>query len=91
MKKITTSKKKPAATIGNLDVLLGQRVMLLCLNYIYSGVLKAIEHDRLVLAEPSIVYETGPWDTNTYSDTQRLPCELLYVQRGAIEAFGIGK
>ena len=73
------------------EALLGERVMLLCLNYIYSGVLEGVAADCVVLTEPSIVYETGDWAEKPYKDIQRLPCERLYVQRGAIESFGLGK
>jgi len=73
------------------EALLGERVMLLCLNYIYSGTLEGVAADCVVLTEPSIVYETGEWSAKQYSDAQRLPCARLYVQRGAIESFGIGK
>ncbi len=65
--------------------------MLLCLNYIYSGVLTGVNSDCVLLTEPHIVYETGPWTNKTWQDAQALPCEKLYVQRGAIESFGIGK
>lgn len=74
-----------------LESLLGERVMLLCLNYIYAGVLEGVNTDCVLLAEPSIVYETGEWSAKQWKDAQRLPCEKLYVQRGAIESFGIGK
>jgi hypothetical protein len=48
-----------------LEALLGQKVILLCLNYFYTGVLEGISSDCVLLA--------------------------LYVQRGAIESFGLGK
>ena len=74
-----------------LESLLGERVMLLCLNYIYSGVLEGVNTDCVLLAEPSIVYETGEWSSKQWKDAQRLHCEKLYVQRGAIESFGVAK
>jgi hypothetical protein len=74
-----------------LKSLLGERVVLLCLNYIYVGVLEGVDTDCVLLAEPSIVYETGEWSAATWKDAQRLHCEKLYVQRGAIESFGVGK
>ena len=74
-----------------LESLMGKRVMLLCLNYIYSGVLQGVAADCVALSEPAIVYETGEWTEKSYADVQRLPCDVLYVQRTAIEAFGKGK
>ncbi len=74
-----------------LESLLGERVMLICLNYIYSGVLSGVNESCVLLMEPSIVYETGPWSDKAWKDSQRLPCANLYVQRGAIESFGVGK
>ena len=74
-----------------LESLLGERVMLLCLNYIYAGVLEGVNTDCVLLTEPSIVYETGEWSSKQWKDAQCLPCDKLYVQRGAIESFGVGK
>jgi len=74
-----------------LESLLGERVMLLCLNYIYAGVLEGVNSDCVLLSEPAIVYETGEWAAKQWKDAQRLSCAKLYVQRGAIEAFGLGK
>lgn len=74
-----------------LESLLGERVMLLCLNYIYSGTLEGVNTDCVLLTDASIVYETGEWSSKQWKDAQRLPCEKLYVQRGAIESCGVGK
>lgn len=74
-----------------LKALLGEKVLLICLNYIYSGTLKGVAEDCVALAEPAIVYETGEWAAEQYKDVQRLPCEIFYVNRSAIESFGKGK
>ena len=73
-----------------MEKLLGERVTLFCLNYIYAGKLIGVNTNCVLLAEPSIVYETGPFDTKTWKDAQRLPNEL-YVMLSAIESFGLVK
>ena len=70
-----------------LTALLGERVTFFCMNYIYTGVLSGVNETCVLLDEPSIVYETGPFDSSGWKDAQRLPSSL-YVQISAIEAFG---
>lgn len=74
-----------------LESLLGQRVMIFCVNYIYSGVLAGVDSTCVLLEQPSIVYETGPFTEPGYKDSQRLHADKWYLQRGAIESFGVSK
>lgn len=74
-----------------LDALLGERVTLLCLNYFYTGTLAGVNETCVLLTSPSIVYETGDWKTKTWANAEALPTDKLYVQRSAIEAFGVLK
>ena len=73
-----------------LEKLLGERVTLFCLNYIYSGVLKGVNASCVLLEDAGIVYETGELTSKTWKDRQALPHEW-YVQLSAIESFGILK
>lgn len=70
-----------------LESLLGERITLFCLNYIYTGRLKGVNETCVLLEEPSIVYETGPWNTKTWQDAQALP-NSIYVMLSCVEAFG---
>lgn len=74
-----------------LESLLGEKVILLCMNYFYTGTLEGVNSDCVLLSEPSIVYETGKWDGKNWANVERLYMDKLYVQRGAIESFGLGK
>ena len=75
-----------------LDALLGQEnVLLFCLNYIYTGKLVGVNDSFVKLENASIAYETGAFTTKGYTDAQKLPGDAWYVQRGAIESFGLGK
>ena len=73
-----------------LDKLIGERITLFCLNYIYTGKLSGVNDTCVLLTEASIVYETGELTSSTWKDAQSLPNDW-YVQRGAIESFGILK
>jgi hypothetical protein len=73
-----------------LEKLLGETVTLLCLNYIYTGRLVGVNDTCVLLGDPSIVYETGPWGDPHWKDAQKLPREL-YVMLACIEAFGVVK
>ena len=63
-----------------LEALLGQNVMLLCLNYIYTGKLIGVNDSCVLLENPSIVYETGAWGDKSYKDSQKLHSTNWYVQ-----------
>lgn len=67
--------------------LLGKRITLFCMNYIYTGDLVGVNNTCVLLDNPSIVYETGSFDTKTWKDAQKLP-NSLYIQMSAVEAFG---
>ena len=73
-----------------LEKLLGERVTLFCLNYIYTGVLSGINEACVLLTEAAIVYETGPFSDKKWKDSQPLPSSW-YVQIGCIESFGLLK
>ena len=70
--------------------LLGQRVTLYCLNYIYTGDLVGVNDKFVKLENPAIVYETGDYSDPKWKDAQKMPHEW-YVVTGAIESFGILK
>jgi len=70
-----------------LEALFGERVTLFCMNYIYTGKLIGVNSTCVLLESPSIVYETGAFTDKAWKDAQALP-NNLYVQTGAIEAFG---
>lgn len=74
-----------------LESLLGEKVLLLCANYFYTGTLIGVNADCVKLKDPAIVYETGKWDEPTYADCQPLHVKEFYVNKSAIEAYGKAK
>ena len=92
MKKLVEKKVKPVTDIVDVEnegllALLGENVMLFCMNYIYAGKLIGVNHSCVLLEDPSIVYETGELCAKTFKDAQRLPSNI-YIQVAAIESFG---
>ena len=85
MKKIVEVDEK------GLESLLGERVLLMCANYFYTGKLVGVNSTFVVLEEPAIVYETGEFYTKNFKDEQKLHVKVWYVQTQAIESFGLGK
>ena len=73
-----------------LQKLLGERVTLFCLNYIYTGKLIGINETCVLLTGASIVYETGELTSKSWKDAQALPHDW-YVQLSAVESFGVLK
>ena len=70
--------------------LLGERITLFCMNYIYTGDLVGVNDTCVKLDKPSIVYETGDFSESSWGDAQKLP-NSLYVQLSAVESFGVVK
>ncbi|MBU6232242.1 hypothetical protein KGP36_06430 [Patescibacteria group bacterium] len=77
-------------TDSGLEALLGETVTFFCLNYIYTGKLVGVNDKFVLLEEPKIVYETGPFGEKQWKDAQALPHEL-YVMLSAVESFGLVK
>lgn len=67
--------------------LIGKRVTIFSLNYIYTGDLVGVNDTCVKLDNPAIVFETGAFTTKDWKDAQSLP-NCIYVQTGCIEAFG---
>ena len=76
---------------AGLEALLGERVLLLCANYFYTGKLVGVNETCVELEDPAIVYETGVWSNKGYQDEQKLHTKTFYVQTAGIEAFGVSK
>jgi hypothetical protein len=73
-----------------LEKLLGERVTLFCLNYIYTGKLIGVNTSCVLLQDAAIVYETGELTDKKWKDAQTLPNDW-YVQLNTIESFGVLK
>ncbi len=73
-----------------LEALLGEQVILFCMNYFYAGKLIGVNTDCVLLEDGGIVYETGAFSDKNWKDLQKIPGPL-YVRIGAIEAFAKGK
>ena len=70
--------------------LIGKRITIFSLNYIYTGDLIGVNDDCVLLDNPAIVYETGAFDNKEWRDAQELPGQI-YVMKGCIESFGVVK
>ena len=86
MKRILETDEK-----DGLKSLLGEEVILLCVNYFYAGTLVSVNEKFVQLDGARLVYETGPWDIKSYTDAQNLPKGVWFVQTAFIESYGAGK
>jgi hypothetical protein len=83
MKKIVTvTEVEGEGLVG----LLGKRVLLLCANYFYSGVLAGVNTSDVLLEDAGIVYETGPLNAGIFQDEQKFGGPL-YVRVASIESY----
>ena len=71
-----------------LVALMGEKVLLICMNYFYAGKLVGVNDEFVLLEDAQLVYETGPWDKTTWQDAQKLPNGVWYIKTTAIESFG---
>ena len=71
-----------------LIALMGENVLLVCMNYFYAGKLVGVNDEFVQLENAQLVYETGPWDKTTWQDAQKLPNGIWYIKTAAIESFG---
>ena len=74
-----------------LKNLIGKKVLLLCGNYFYAGILAEVADDCVMLKNAEIVYDTGEWSSKKYALSESLPGERWCVQRSFIESFGLSK
>ncbi len=70
--------------------LMGERITVFCLNYIYTGNLTGVNEQFVKLEDAAIVYETGSFDKQEWKDAQKLP-HPVYVMISAIESFCVLK
>lgn len=70
--------------------LLGERVTLFCVNYIYTGKLAGVNETFVLLENAALVFETGDFKEKSWKDAQKLS-DTWYVQTAAIESFGVLK
>jgi hypothetical protein len=68
--------------------LLGKKITIFCLNYIYTGILEGVNNTCVKLKDPAIVYETGSFQDKGYKDAQSLNVKEFYIATNCIESFG---
>lgn len=66
--------------------LLGSRVQLWCLNYIYEGDLVGVNDDCVRLDNAEVVYETGNLQTGSGRNAEKVK-NALYVRLAVLESF----
>jgi len=69
-----------------LLALLDERVVVFCMNYIYSGVLEGVNTHDILLTDASIVYDTGVLTAKSFADAQATPGDL-YIRTSSIESY----
>ena len=69
-----------------LESLMGEQVIVWCMNYNYTGKLVGVNTHDILLEGASVVYETGPLCAEKFKDAQPLPNDL-YVRIASIESY----
>jgi hypothetical protein len=71
-----------------LEGLMGEYIVVWCLNYIYSGKLVGVNTNDILLDEAEVVYETGELTAKAFKLSQKLPGPW-YVRTSVIESYGV--
>ncbi len=71
-----------------LEALIGENILVMCLNYFYFGKLIGVNTNDIKLENAHIVYETGPFMSAKLKDAQKISQEPWYVKVSCIESFG---
>ncbi len=87
MKKIVTVTEVEGE---GLESLLGEQVILFCMNYNYAGKLVGVNEKFCLLDGGAIVYETGEFSAPKWKDAQQVG-QPLYVMLDKVECFFRGK
>ena len=75
-----------------LESLMGEQVIIFCMNYFYTGRLTGVNEKDIILTDAAIVYETGKLDDAKWKDEQKLSFTTdFYVRTAAIESYCKGK
>jgi len=76
--------------IIGLNSLVGQRITLFCMNYIYTGKLVELDENQVRLDDAGIVYDTGPLLDKKWTDMQDLP-HPVYIRMNSVESYMVLK
>ncbi len=69
-----------------LESLLGEYVVVWCLNYIYCGKLIGVNTHDILLEEAEVVYETGDLNASDFTDSQAV-VNPVYIRMACIESY----
>ena len=69
-----------------LVALLGETVLVFCMNYIYTGKLEGVNTHDILLTDAAIVYDTGDHASTKFADAQKIG-HPLYVRTSSIESY----
>lgn len=83
-----TMKRLVENETDGLLALIGEKVMLMCVNYFYYGTLTGVNDKDVALKDVHIVYETGNWKNTSWKDAQNLCVTEWFVKTDAIESYG---
>ena len=70
-----------------LLALIGKKVLVMCMNYFYTGELIGVNDTCIKLKDCHQVFETGPHKDSKFKDAQWIS-DNWYIQTSAIESFG---
>jgi hypothetical protein len=68
-----------------LKEFIGKSITVFCMNYIYAGILDDVDDVFIVLKNAAVVYVTGPFNNNHFTEAEKLP-HRLYISIRSVES-----
>ena len=75
---------------GGFEAMMGEKVVLFCGVYIYTGKLAGVNDNHVELDDAKLVYETGELASGPWKDAQALPSPWRVMLQG-VESWGSAK
>ncbi len=76
--------------MSGFEAVLGEKIVLFCSIYIYTGLLVGVNDDHLELDNAKLVYETGELTSGDWENAQKL-LSPHRIMRQSIESWGAAK
>lgn len=67
--------------------LMGKKVIVFCLSYIYTGTLTGVNDTCIELTDAALVFETGSFQDKKFKDAQKMNNPVLFIGLSTIESF----
>lgn len=70
-----------------LEAFLNEQIFIICRSYFYTGKLMGVNTDCILLEGAEVVLESGSLSGSTFTTTEKVAGNKIYITKNSIEAF----